>query len=387
MKIHPRPAHAATTVESVPAETTVDPHRRPPVDGARTGVMVLVTGAAGGVGKRVVERILADPAVCGIVALDVSPAPPGTNWPSSVRFLQQSVASAEIEELLVGVDVIVHLAFATDTERRDRASAKTNVAGTRRLLAAATSAGVAHVVLMSSAIVYGAWPNNPVPLTEKAAIRPNPDFAYALQQAQREQLAVDWSTAMPGRTVAVLRPCLGLGSDRSPWLARSLAAAAGARLAEDDPPQQYLHLDDLAAAVDLARREGLDGTYNVAPDGWIPGETVRALAIARPRLRLPGRVAHFVAGARWRFQRGPIPPGMLPYTTCPWVVSNDRMRAVGWRPTHTNEQAYVNGTEAKWWTLLTPSRKQELALGAAGSVMLAVGGMIAVVVRRALRRR
>ncbi len=387
MKIHPRLAHAATTVGSPPAEATAGTLRRSATDAARPGVNVLVTGAAGGVGKRVVERILADPGIDGVVALDVSPAPPGTNWPSSVDFYQASVANAAIEELLVGVDVIVHLAFATDTERRDRASAKTNVAGTRRLLGAAASAGVDHVVLMSSAIVYGAWPNNPVPLTEDAAIRPNPDFTYALQQAQREQLAVDWGSAMPGRTVAVLRPCLGLGSDRSPWLARSLAAAAGARLAEDDPPQQYLHLDDLAAAVDLARRERLDGTYNVAPDGWIPGETVRALAIARPRLRLPGRVAHFVAGARWRFQRGPIPPGMLPYTTCPWVVSNDRMRAAGWRPTHTNEQAYVNGTEAKWWTLLTPSRKQELALGAAGSVLLGLGGTIAVVVRRALRRR
>ena len=65
------------------------------------------------------------------------------------------------------------------------------------------------------------------------------------------------------------------------------------------------------------------------------------------------REINIVAGARWRFQRGPIPPGMLPYTTCPWVVSNDRMRAVGWRPTHTNEQAYVNGTEAGRTAMLT----------------------------------
>ena len=30
----------------------------------------------------------------------------------------------------------------------------------------------------------------------------------------------------------------------------------------------------------------------------------------------------------------------------------------------TNEQAFVEGTDAKWWTMLTPKRKQEIALGA-----------------------
>ena len=33
-----------------------------------------------------------------------------------------------------------------------------------------------HVVLVSSAMVYGAWANNPVPLTEDAALRPDVDF-------------------------------------------------------------------------------------------------------------------------------------------------------------------------------------------------------------------
>ena len=359
---------------------------------------MLVTGAAGGVGRRVVEQLAADATVDAVIALDVTAMPRGFD-PTRVEFHRASVATAPLADLLGGVSCIIHLAFATDTERRVRASELTNIEGTRRLLAAASAAGVEQIVLMSSAIVYGAWPNNPVPLIEDAAIRPNPDFAYALQQAQREQLAVDWrdhgvggGSARGGgdgdgeRALAVLRPCLGLGPDRSPWLARSLAAAAGMRLAEDDPPQQFLHLDDLAEAIGVARRQRLDGVYNVAPDGWVRGETVRELAVARPRLRLPGAVAHLVARARWRFQRGPIPPGLLPYTSYPWVVANDRMKAAGWRPRHTSEQAYVAGTEAKWWTLLTPSRKQELALGAAGTGIAAIGAVTGLLIRRAVRR-
>jgi hypothetical protein len=178
----------------------------------------------------------------------------------------------------------------------------------------------------------------------------------------------------PDRTATVLRPCLTLSRDNDGgWIARSLAAAAGARLGEEDPPAQFLHMDDLASAIDLARRERLDGPYNVAPDGWVPGETVRALAGARPRLRLPAAVAGRLAEWQWKFQQGPVPPGLLPYASSTWVIAN--------------EQAYVAGTEARWWTLLTPKRKQELALGG----VIGLGALVALVssllFRRILRRR
>jgi hypothetical protein len=96
-------------------------------------------------------------------------------------------------------------------------------------------------------------------------------------------------------------------------------------------------------------------------------------------------VTRWIGNLRWRFQRGPIPPGLLPYSTYAWLVANDRLKAEGWHPKVTNEQAYVAGTETRWWQLLTPKRRQELALGAAG--LLAAGAVTATVliVRRAVR--
>ena len=49
------------------------------------------------------------------------------------------------------------------------------------------------------------------------------------------------------------------------------------------------------------------------------------------------------------------------------------MKAEGWRPTVTNEQAYVEGTEAKWWTMVTPKRRQEIALGGLATILVGVG--------------
>jgi hypothetical protein len=103
-------------------------------------------------------------------------------------------------------------------------------------------------------------------------------------------------------------------------------------------------------------------------------------------VKLPDRVQEVVTGLRWRFQRGPIPPGLRNYTRSPWLVANDRLRAEGWEPKVTNEQAYVEGTEAKWWTMISPKRRQELALGAMALAIVCAAIAVALGLRRARRR-
>ncbi len=280
-------------------------------------------------------------------------------------------------------DVVVWLASAdADARARRRQSA------TEGVTAALDEARHArHLVLVSSAMVYGAWANNPVPITEEAVLRPDVEFVYARQLGAVEQLADEWRLAEPDRTVTVLRPAVAMAAGSTVGLAAALAAGMGQRFGEDDPPAQFLHLDDLACAVVMAAEQRLDGVYNVAPDGWIAGERVRALAGAVPRLKLPDRLTEVISNMRWRFQRGPIPPGLRSYTRWSWLVANDRLKAEGWAPTVTNEQAYVEGTEAKWWTMVTPKRRQEIALGGLATLLVAIGIGVWRGVRRAQRRR
>lgn len=280
-------------------------------------------------------------------------------------------------------DVVVWLASAdADARARRRQSATEGVTA-----ALAEARHARHLVLVSSAMVYGAWANNPVPITEEAVLRPDVEFVYARQLGAVEQLADEWRLAEPDRTVTVLRPAVAMAAGSTVGLAAALAAGMGQRFGEDDPPAQFLHLDDLACAVVMAAEQRLDGVYNVAPDGWIAGERVRALAGAVPRLKLPDRLTEVISNMRWRFQRGPIPPGLRSYTRWSWLVANDRLKAEGWAPTVTNEQAYVEGTEAKWWTMVTPKRRQEIALGGLATLLLAIGIGVWRAVRRAQRRR
>ena len=284
---------------------------------------------------------------------------------------------------LDGSDVVVWLASAdADARARRRQSA------TEGFTAALVEAHHAtHLVLVSSAMVYGAWANNPVPITEEAVLRPDVEFVYARQLGAVEQLADEWRLAAAGRTVTVLRPAVAMAADGTSGLAAALAAGMGQRFGEDDPPAQFLHIDDLAAAVLVAVEQRLDGVYNVAPDGWVAGERVRALAGAVPRLKLPERLTEVISNLRWRFERGPIPPGLRSFTRWSWLVANDRLKAEGWSPTVTNEQAYVEGTEAKWWTMVSPKRRQEIALGGLATLLVAVALVVWRAVRRAQRRR
>ncbi|GAC1319879.1 MAG: hypothetical protein NVSMB12_19360 [Acidimicrobiales bacterium] len=294
---------------------------------------IVVTGASGPLARRVVDRIGPDRAVFDEHA--------GT----------------------VAASTVVDLGWGAGPSR----------AATLRTLAAADSAGVKAVVHLSSAIVYGGWSDNAIPLTEEAAIRPNPGVSDAVHHAEAERIVADWADAHPDVTVCVLRPATPLGPGVDGSLARAVGARSSWRRRHLDPPRQFVHIDDLASAVAFAATRELAGVFNVAADGWIGGEQVRDLG--------PGALKNLP----WKLRLSTLPPEVSPLVEQPWVVANDRLRAAGWVPAYTNEEAVVAGTAGSRWREMSPSRRQEVALAGA-SVTLLGGAAAAVAAVRARRR-
>ena len=114
-------------------------------------------------------------------------------------------------------------------------------------------------------MVYGAYANNPIPLTEDAILRPDVDFVYARQLAAVEALADQWRPARPGRTVTVLRPAVTMAADGTSALAGAIAAGLGQRFGEEDPAAQFLHLDDLADGRRAGRRRAGSTASTTSP--------------------------------------------------------------------------------------------------------------------------
>ena len=209
-------------------------------------------------------------------------------------------------------DVVVHLGAG---EHDLRARRRENVTdGAAQMLDEATAGRASHLVLVSSAMVYGAYANNPVPLTEDAILRPDVEFVYARQLAAVEALADRWRRAAPGRTVTVLRPVVAMAADGTSSLARALAAGFGQRPGAEDPPAQFLHLDDLASAVVLAVDHGSTACTTSPPTagsraiGCAPSPApgrASACPTASPRSSPPSAGASSAARSRPAWQLHP----------------------------------------------------------------------------------
>ena len=181
-----------------------------------------------------------------------------------------------MRRVLAGCDVIAHLGFQLWTSREAEG---VNLGGTANVIAAAP----ARIVLASSAAVYGAWPDNPLPLTEDHAARPNRRCPYAAHKLEAERRCADAAPTASLRICAVLGPHADpLVKKASAGLRTAVPAARGRRQAV-----QFLHEDDAAAALHAAiKNEASAGLYNIAPHDWLD-ENAIALVSGGRVVRLP----------------------------------------------------------------------------------------------------
>jgi UDP-glucose 4-epimerase len=333
-------------------------------------VAIAVTGASGLVGQQLLPRLADDERVTRLIGLDVSEP---RRRVRDLDFHRVDIAGAELKPLIEGADVLVHLATVVDPIPDEALMARVNVEGTRRVLDAAASVGVHKVVRVSSAAIYGAWPNNPVPLTEDAALRPNPGFAPAVHAAEVERLLGEWRDEHPAVTVTTLRsaPVVGPGAERLP--SRLLLGRPPLRVRGAGPPVQVVHVDDLVSALTLAVANDLPGAYNVAADGWLGADDARALLPRSLVPALPAELLERLLARLWASGLGDVPPTVVPYLVHPWVVANDRLKSAGWHPNTTNEEAIIEGLDS----LPTPRYARALLIAAAGAAFAGVLGGVA----------
>lgn len=356
---------------------------------ADVGETIVVTGADLPIGRRVVAAALDEPGVDRVVAVGTDPDLRRLA-PISVDRAELVVApfaldDARLVPLVRGASKLILAGPRSGLDLDGTGGSDIDLVATRSFLAALTRvAEVSAVVVLSSALVYGARADNPVPLTEDAPVRPNPSIDAAVRRAELEHLCSVWSRSR-GSSCALVRPAVVVGPENGKWLARSPWSTAGLQVSGETAPVQFVHLDDLTNAIVDVCRARIDGPVNVAPDGWLTFDQVRALKGPTVRLRVRRSFAHALARAGKLFGIAPGDPDTFVANSGPWVVANDRIRSLGWVPQHSNEEAYVDSDRGGPWARLTPRHRQELSLGVAGLVMVgAITGAV-IFVRRRLR--
>jgi UDP-glucose 4-epimerase len=339
---------------------------------------IAVTGVSGSVGQRLLPRIASRPGVDRLVGLDVRD--PLRRAPR-LEFHRVDLAGAELKPLLEGVDIVVHLAAIVDPVPDETLMTRANVEATRHLLDAAAAVGVRKVIRVSPSWVYGAWANNPVPLTEDEPLRPNEGYLPAVHAAEIERLLAEWAGEHPNAVVTVLRSAPVLGGEAERLPARLVLRQPALRVQGAALPVQVVHVDDLVSALVLAIETDLQGAYNVAADSWLDADAAGALLPRAKVPAIPAPALSRVLDRMWWSGLGDIPPGVVPYLTHPCVISADRLRAAGWTPAHSNEDAILDGLNA------LPPRPSVLPAVLAAAASLLTAALVGVIAFRLRRRR
>lgn len=308
---------------------------------------------------------------------------------SGVRWRIVDPSSPGVVRALREVDVLVWVAQDTDLQsvlgRRGRDRRARTLRTAQALVTSAAAAAVGHVVVVTSAAVYGAVAANPVPLPEGAPLAAVRDDGLVGDLLAVEDLIEESRRVHPQLQITVVRPAVivGRGIDTAStrhFEAPRLLAVRGAH-----PTWQFCHVDDLATALGAVVAERLGPVVTVGSEGVLDQEQVERLSGMR-RIELSEAAALRTAQQLHRVGVLPTPASELAYVLHPWAVSSATLVAHGWHPAYDNETCLgVLLEEIKGRHALAARRvdRKDAALGAASAAVALVG--TAALLRRARR--
>jgi len=209
---------------------------------------VLVTGASGFIGGRLVERLVRQGADVRVLVRNPASAARLARFPLTFH-LGDVTNAADLEKAVQGCELVFHCAYGTTGSQKRRAWV--NRVGTERTLEAAHKAGVKRVVYLSTLMVYGQTADGDL---DETAPRRRFGNAYSDSKLDAEGIALQYSRS--GRVpVTILQPTAVYGPYGGVWTAQSLAALKTGRVIlvnGGDGLANAVYVDDLVSAMLLA---------------------------------------------------------------------------------------------------------------------------------------
>ncbi|NEV63897.1 NAD-dependent epimerase/dehydratase family protein [Thiorhodococcus minor] len=337
---------------------------------------VLVTGATGQVGRRLVATLIQQGHAVSVLTRSRDAA--ADLWPAGrVAALQadltkpDTLAALDLDQ----IDTLFHLAsYAPSPEEPDLYNApghwEVTAQGTRNLVARLAGARLRQLVYVSSIKAMG---DGAVNLGRPAdeSTEPRPDSLYGRAKLAAEQAVLELGRDK-GIKASVMRLPMVYGIGEAGNIPRMIEAIAARRF----PPwprienhRSAIHVDDaIAAALLIARSPKSDGQVYCVTDGrgystrWIYERVQDALGRKTPDWTLPLSLLQLAAGIgslaeRLLGRRMPLTlEGLGKLTGDAWLSSDKLRRELGFIPRHSLEDEIPRLTLA---LQATPSPRPE----------------------------
>jgi nucleoside-diphosphate-sugar epimerase len=350
---------------------------------------VAVTGAATPVGDRIVRALLTRSAAGSVIGTVVGlgaerGAADGVHW----RLVD--LDSPDLAVSLRGVDSLIHVAASTDLAADLRVSARTRrdrvVRQIQTVVISAAAAGVGRLVVVTSAMSYGASPANPVPLPEDAPLGADPDEGLVGDLLAVEQILRAAAEVHTGLAVTVVRPAALVGPGIDTFITRHFEAPRLLTVKGGCPAWQFCHVDDLATALATTVELGLGPVVTVGSQGWLTQTEVETIS-GMLEVELSESMALGIGQRLHRVGILPFPATDLAYAVYPWAVSSTSLDAAGWHPVYDNVTclgALIEGIRGHHAMGARRLERKDAALGAASAAVALVG--TAAIMRRRRRK-
>ena len=204
---------------------------------ALNGFPVLVTGATGFIGRRLVEALL-------VLGADVSVVLRSRHGAKAFRERGVRVCMGQLSDVnflnsaFEGKFILFHLAYDV------RAGGKANLDVFGSVLEAFEASKAARIVHLSSLVVYDDWPNGPIDEASKINRTGALDYRDA-------KIAMEEALVAGSKPAAILQPGIVFGPGSALWTDRPRAALRRGPVILPDPVGlcPAIHVDDVVQAA------------------------------------------------------------------------------------------------------------------------------------------
>jgi UDP-glucose 4-epimerase len=303
---------------------------------------IAITGASGNIGTALLRRLSTEGhQLVGLARRtpEITPEGAQVEWVSADLTGDSCIPT--LETAFTAADAVVHLAWGFQPSHDLTYLRELGVGGTRRVLEAVATAGVPHLVHMSSIGAYSPKRDD-TPVDESWPTGGVRTSRYSVHKAAGERLLDDHERTGHDTLISRMRPgIVGQRSAGSSLLRYALPAIVPAAVLDYVPvlpldrrlAVPMVHADDVADAIvrELGRRAG--GAFNLAAEPPITTQLI-ADALGARSVHVPSFALRPLMSAAWHARLQQVDTGWLDMAfALPLLDSSRAARELGWSPT------------------------------------------------------